>query len=115
MTRLLASAAACLALALFAAPATFAVPAVSGIAPIAMDGDCGGCKGKEKPAGDEKPATSSVAPAAMGDCGGCKGKDKGGDKGDTAPSTSSVAIDMGKDCDGCKGKDKDKGDKPAAS
>ncbi|MEM1446148.1 MAG: hypothetical protein AAGF84_08840 [Planctomycetota bacterium] len=138
MTRLLASAAACLALTLFAAPAAFAVPAVSGIAPIVMDGDCGGCKGKEK--ADEKPSTTSVraemgkdcdgckgkekgdkkpeasavagviAPVAMGDCGSCKGKEKADEK----PSTSSARADMGKDCDGCKGKEKGD-DKPATS
>ncbi len=83
MIRLLASAAACLAFSL-AAPVSFAAP-VAGIAPIALDGDCGGCKGKETKPKEEKPATSSVE--TMGaECGGCKGKDK--PKGDEKPAAS---------------------------
>ncbi|MEM8783440.1 MAG: hypothetical protein AAGE65_11375 [Planctomycetota bacterium] len=88
MTRLLASAAACLALALFAAPPSFAAPAWSQAAPVAMGDNCDGCKGKEsKPAGDEKPATSSVR-IEMGDsCDGCKGKESK-PAGDEKPAAS---------------------------
>ena len=85
MTRLLASAAACLAFSL-AAPVSFAAP-VAGIAPIAMDGGCGSCKGKDAKPKEEKPATNSVGADRMGgECGGCKGKDK--PKGDEKPAAS---------------------------